>query len=61
VRSQAGGSIQENFAHALGFIDAGKLPVRPLLTEVVAPEEAQRVYVDLTEHRDRYLTFAFRW
>jgi threonine dehydrogenase-like Zn-dependent dehydrogenase len=55
------GSIQENFALALGLIAAGKLPVRPLLTEVVAPEEAQRVYVDLTEHRDRCLTFAFRW
>jgi threonine dehydrogenase-like Zn-dependent dehydrogenase len=55
------GSTKENLALAVQLIAEGKIPARKLLTGVVAPEDAQRVYTELTEHRDRCLTFAFRW
>lgn len=57
----ARGSTRENIALGVQLINEGKIPARKLLTGIAAPEDAQRVYTELTEHRDRSLTFAFRW
>jgi len=57
----ARGSIQENLELALRLIADGRIPAAELLTDVVRPDDAQRVYEELADHGDRCLTFAFRW
>jgi len=57
----ARGSIQENFELALRLIADARIPAGQLITDVVPPDDAQRVYDELVDHGDRCLTFAFRW
>jgi threonine dehydrogenase-like Zn-dependent dehydrogenase len=57
----ARGSIQENLEFALRLIAEGRIPAAELLTGVVPPEDAQRVYTELAESGADCLTFAFRW
>jgi 2-desacetyl-2-hydroxyethyl bacteriochlorophyllide A dehydrogenase len=54
-------SIEGNIRCILNLITTGKLKVSPLLTHLVAPDEAQKMYDGLKNEKDRFLGVVFDW
>jgi threonine dehydrogenase-like Zn-dependent dehydrogenase len=54
-------TTQDDYRVLLAFIGAGKIKVRPIISEVVSPESAPAVYARLAEERHPPLGIVFDW
>ncbi len=52
---------QDDYRTYLKLLAAGKLQVRPLISEIVSPERAPEVYAQLAENPNPPLGFVFDW
>jgi len=54
-------TTQDDYRTLLAFIGAGKLQVKPIISEVVSPQSAHAVYKRLAEEKHPPLGIVFDW
>jgi threonine dehydrogenase-like Zn-dependent dehydrogenase len=54
-------SIRSNVETGLAWLADGRLRVEPLITHQLPPDEIQRAYEGLRDHKDEYLGVILRW
>jgi len=54
-------TTQDDYRTLLALIAAGRLQVRPIISEIVSPEDAPRIYTRLAEEKHPPLGIVFDW